>query len=104
MTKKILVGIVALVILGLIIIGSNIVMYRTYDRKTVQRGTMINYKDEKFAYSFSYPSTWIKDNGSVMDQGYISISSSNDLKTQIQFWFKDTEKIENIDKLVEYVK
>lgn len=103
MIKKTLIIAGVLVILFIALIASNILSYRSQDIKTQSKDNYTFYEDKKFGYSFEYPSNWIKTNGSPMDQGYVDITTPDKL-TQVQFWYKDSKKLNSINDLKKFAE
>jgi hypothetical protein len=104
-TLEKIIGILFLILTGFaifIVVGDSIV-YRINDIKTEYKGTITHYQDKKFKYSFNYPSTW-KITRSLLGQGHIRITSNIDSGTSVDFWYKDSGKVKNIDELMQFVE
>ncbi len=89
--------------LAVIIVISNVVLYRLSDVKTIEQGEMIRYEDKKFGYAFEYPKSW-KRNTYPFAQGQVTITSDKDPDTNLYFWYKDSGKVSNMDELMAFVK
>lgn len=104
MKKKILYFVLGLIILVALVLVGNIVLYRLTSLKVEPQGQFTKYTDNKFGYSFIYPNSWKKSNGGATNQGYVDITSDKAELLQLQFWYKDSGKINNLDDLVNFVK
>jgi len=98
--RYVFLGIVLLIILAT---AGNIVLYRSTDIKSTSQGENIHYEDKQFGYSFNYPNTW-KKKTYLLGKGNVEIISDKDAGTNLSFWYKDSGKISDIDKLLAFVK
>jgi len=93
---------IVLVMVFFSILGTTLI-YRLFQIKTEVQGDNIKYTDLKFGYSFIYPKSWKRFNP-FLGAGQVSISSSKNPEDSIIFWYKDSERVDNINQLLTFVE
>lgn len=97
--------IILAVIIGILIIAfiGQGILHQTTQVKTEDKGDVVQITDQLFGITLSYPKSW-KKTQAPLGAGYIYLESTIDPQTAIMFWDMDSQKIENVDQLLQFAK